>query len=73
MEVIRNFFVDLGLRGNCSVGLLDHNHVLIHPMMEEVYTRLFTRRVWYIHGSPMSISKWTMNFKANHEIAIAPI
>lgn len=42
------FFVSLGLKGDCPVGLLERNHVLIHPSVEEDYTRLFARRVWYV-------------------------
>ncbi|XP_071916245.1 uncharacterized protein [Coffea arabica] len=37
MEVIRGFFVSLGLKGACEVGLLDLNHVLIRPSTEEDY------------------------------------
>ena len=33
MEVIRKFFVSLGLKGKCIVGLLDPNHILIRPML----------------------------------------
>ncbi|XP_071928061.1 uncharacterized protein [Coffea arabica] len=39
MEVIRRFFVTLGLKGSCSVGLLDSKHVLLQPEVEEDYTR----------------------------------
>ncbi|XP_027177262.1 uncharacterized protein LOC113776327 [Coffea eugenioides] len=73
MEVIRKFVMTLGLNGSCSVGLLDEKHVLIRPMVEDDYTRLFARRVWFIHYSPMSILKWSMDFRADHEVAIAPI
>ena len=53
MEAIRRFFVTLGLKGSCSVGLLDAKHVLIRPEVEEDYTRLFVRRTWFIQNSPM--------------------
>ena len=29
MEVVHKFFMTLGLKGSCSVGLLDAKHVLI--------------------------------------------
>ena len=57
MEVIRRFFITLGLKGSCSVGLLDAKHVLIRPELEEDYTRLFVRRTWFIQQSSMQISK----------------
>nr|XP_027099129.1 uncharacterized protein LOC113718420 [Coffea arabica] len=73
MEVIRKFFVTLGLKGECSVGLLDANHVLIQPSTEEDYTRLFVRRTWFIHNAPMTVSKWTLDFKSNKDSSIAPV
>nr|XP_027120477.1 uncharacterized protein LOC113737442 [Coffea arabica] len=48
-------------------------HVLIRPVLEEDYTRLFARRIWYVSSSPMSISKWSLEFKADQELSIAPI
>ena len=71
MELIRKFITSLGLKGECAVGLLDQKHVLLRPALEEDYTRLFARRVWYVRSSPMSISKWSLEFKANQELAIA--
>lgn len=57
MEVIRSFFMSLGSKGGCSVGLLDSNHILIRPTTEKDYIRLFTRRTWFIQKAPMVISK----------------
>ena len=65
MEVIRKFFLSLDLRGDYKVGLLDQKYVLIHSVLEENYTRLFARRIWYVSSSPMSISKWSLEFKAD--------
>lgn len=45
--------------------------MLIHPSVEEDYISLFDRRMWFVHGSPMTISKWAMDFKVNQEISIA--
>ena len=55
------------------MALLDANHVLIRPRVEENYTRLFVRRMWFIKSSPMTISKWSLDFKANKEVSIAPV
>ena len=73
MELIRKFVVSLGLKGDYPVGLLDNNHVLFCPCLEKDYMRLFVRRSWFVQNSPMTISKWTINFKADHEASIAPI
>ena len=73
MDVIRIFFLSLGLKDKCAVGLLDYNHVVIRSMVEEDYTRLFVRRTWYIQSAPMVISKWFMDFRANKEVSIAPV
>ena len=73
MEIIRKFITSIGLKGECAVGLLDSKHVLIRPSLEEDYTRLFARRLWYVQNSPMSLSKWSLEFKADHELAIAPV
>lgn len=73
MEVIRKFFVSLGLKGACSVGLFDTNHVIIRPTQEEDYTRLFVRRTWFVQSSPMTISKWTPDFKSSQESSIVPV
>ncbi|XP_027169476.1 uncharacterized protein LOC113769209 [Coffea eugenioides] len=73
MEAVRRFFLLLGLKGDYAVALLDTNHVLIRPTVEEDYIWLFVRRTWYIRSSPMTISKWFLDFKANKEISIAPV
>ena len=71
MDVIRKFFLSLGHKGWCKVGLLDANHVLICPSAEEDSTRLFVRRTWYIQSSPMLISKWSLDFQASKKVLIA--
>ncbi|XP_071918822.1 uncharacterized protein [Coffea arabica] len=73
MEVIRRFFVTLGLEESCSVGLLDAKHVLIRPEVEKDYTKLFVRCTWYIQKSPMQLSKWSIDFKAGQDCIIIPI
>ena len=42
-------------------------------MLEEDYIRLFARRIWYVSNSPMSISKSSLEFKADQELSITPI
>ncbi|XP_071909746.1 uncharacterized protein [Coffea arabica] len=73
MEAIRGFFVSLGLKGDCDVGLLDLNHVLIRPSTAEDFTRLFVRRSWFVKGAQMLVSKWTLDFKAHQDSTFAPV
>ena len=72
MEVNRNF-VSLSLKGSCSVGLLDSNHMIIQLVLEYDYTRIFVRRTWLVNNSSMTVFKWMLDFKWNHELSIAPI
>lgn len=73
MESIRKFFISVGLKGGCMVGLFDAQHVFIRPHLEEDYARPFVRRTWFIQSSLMTISKWTPDFKANQESFVVPI
>nr|XP_027109380.1 uncharacterized protein LOC113729260 [Coffea arabica] len=73
MEAVRKFFVSLGLKGECAVGLLDQRHILIRPVLEEDYTRLFLRRTWFVKNAPMVVAKWTLDFKSNQEPSVVPI
>lgn len=41
MEIINKFVVSLGLKGDCPIGLLYHRHVLLSPMLEEDFMRLW--------------------------------
>lgn len=45
MEIVQKFFISLGLKGDCFVGLLEANHVLIRPTLKKttlgsLYTEL---------------------------------
>ena len=55
------------------MGFLDSKHVLIRPSTEKDYARIFFRRTWFVQNSPMTISKWTMDFMINKESSIAPV
>lgn len=61
------------LKGPCPIGLLDSKHILIRPSNDEDFTRLFVRRTWFVQNSPMTVSKWTLDFKPNQESSIVPI
>ena len=55
------------------MDLLDFQHVLILSLLEEDYTRLFARRMWYIQNSSMIISKWSLKFTVGQDSSIVPI
>lgn len=73
MKIICKFITALGLKGSCPVRLLDSNHVILRPDLTADCARLFVRRTWFVQSSSMVISKWSIDFKANQESAIAPI
>ncbi|KAH9684252.1 protein WVD2-like 3 [Citrus sinensis] len=53
IDVIRKFFVALGLKGNVEISLLDPCHILIQLHLEEDYTRIWLRQSWFIDGRAM--------------------
>ena len=70
MEAICKFISTLGLKGECPLGLIDAKHVMIWSQLEEDYSRLFLLRTWFIQSSPMTISKWTIDFTPHQESSI---
>ncbi|KAJ4726796.1 Ribonuclease H domain [Melia azedarach] len=73
MEVIRKFFLSLGLRGEAHVSLMDDRHVLIKLQFEEDYTRIWYRQTWYINGRAMRVFKWSTTFRCSEESPIVPV
>ncbi|GAY35505.1 hypothetical protein CUMW_016700 [Citrus unshiu] len=65
IDVIRKFFVALGLKGNCEISLLDPRHILIHLHLEEDYTRIWLRQSWFIDGRAMRVFKWSTTFHSS--------
>ncbi|GAY64198.1 hypothetical protein CUMW_231780 [Citrus unshiu] len=57
IDVIRKFFVALGLKGNVEISLLDPCHILIQLHLEEDYTRIWLRQSWFIDGRAMRVFK----------------
>lgn len=43
MDIIRNFFVSLDLKGNTQISLLYPRHILIKLQLEEDYSRIWFR------------------------------
>ncbi|XP_052295304.1 uncharacterized protein LOC127901763 [Citrus sinensis] len=73
IDVIRKFFVALGLKGNCEISLLDPRHILIHLHLEEDYTRIWLRQSWFIDGRAMRVFKWSTTFHSSEESPIVPV
>ncbi|KAL0908717.1 hypothetical protein M5K25_023224 [Dendrobium thyrsiflorum] len=73
LDIIRIFFSNLKLSGCFSVGLLDTRHIVIQLSNDLDYSRIFTRRAYYIVGCQMRLLKWTPNFDVKAESPIAPV
>ncbi|KAH9750076.1 hypothetical protein KPL70_005587 [Citrus sinensis] len=73
MDIIRKFFVSLGLKGNSQISLLDNRHILIKLSLEEDYSRIWVRQTWYVNGRGMRIFKWSKDFRCETESPIVPV
>ena len=73
IDVIRKFFVALGLKGNVDISLLDPRHILIQLHLEEDYTRIWLRQSWFIDGRAMRVFKWSTTFHNSEESPIVPV
>ena len=73
MEGVHKFFLSLDLREAASVGLLDSRHVFINLSNEVDYHRLWSRSIWYVHGFPMRVFKWSTAFHVDKEPSVAPV
>ena len=73
MAMIHKFVTVLGLKGDCLVDLLNDRHILIRPMMEKDFTRLWCKHVWYLMNKPMTLSKWIIDLRPNQESSLTPI
>ena len=73
MTDIRKFFLSLDLKGSYSIGLMDGRHVLIKLHNEADFMHIWTRNIWYIHGSAMRVFKWTTSFHVAKESSLAAV
>lgn len=67
LEDIRKFFFSLKLTGVFSVGLLDARHILIKLANDLDYSRVFSRRSYYVLNCQMRLLKWTPYFDIKEE------
>ncbi|KAL0912359.1 hypothetical protein M5K25_018325 [Dendrobium thyrsiflorum] len=73
LDVIRKFFPNLKLSGSFHIGLLDPRHISIHLTNDLDYSRIFSRRAYYVQGCQMRLLKWSPDFDVNKESPIAPV
>lgn len=73
MDEVRKFFLTLNLREAVSVGLLDSKHVFIKPANKVDFHRLWARSIWYVHGFPIRVFKWSTAFHVDKEPSVAPV
>ncbi|PKU64639.1 hypothetical protein MA16_Dca015900 [Dendrobium catenatum] len=73
LDSIRSFFGNLKLFGFYSIGLLDPRHVAIQLTNDLDYSRIFSRRAYYINSCQMRLLKWTPYFDIKEESPIVPI
>ncbi|XP_071939135.1 uncharacterized protein [Coffea arabica] len=73
LEDIRTFLLKLDLREAVTVGLLDPRHVLLRFHNEADFHRCWSRGIWYVHGSPMRVFKWSPAFHVDREPSVVPM
>ncbi|KAK4421557.1 hypothetical protein Salat_2106300 [Sesamum alatum] len=62
-----------GFRGDFSVGAINFRHVFIKFTLEEDYTKLWIKLIWFVDGFPMCVFKWTPTFNLRVELAIISV
>ncbi|KAK4428539.1 hypothetical protein Salat_1153700 [Sesamum alatum] len=62
-----------GFRGDFSVGAINFRHVFIKFTLEEDYTKLWIKPIWFVEGFPMWVFKWTPTFNPRVESPIVPV
>ncbi|KAG9154501.1 hypothetical protein Leryth_027691 [Lithospermum erythrorhizon] len=67
--LIKEFFVNLKLKGDYNISLFDTKHLFIECALVEDFTRLWMRTNWYVKGFPMRMFKWTDDFNPNKRIS----
>nr|XP_027066014.1 uncharacterized protein LOC113691883 [Coffea arabica] len=73
LEDVRGFLRKLDLRDPATVGLLDACHVLLQFHSDADFHRVWARGIWYVHGHPMRVFKWTPSFHVDREPSVVPV
>ncbi|KAL0448919.1 UNVERIFIED_CONTAM: hypothetical protein Slati_1448300 [Sesamum latifolium] len=58
--------------GDFSVGTINIRYVFIKFALEEDYTKLWIKSIWFVDGFPMRVFKWTSAFNPKEESPIVP-
>ncbi|KAL0293587.1 UNVERIFIED_CONTAM: hypothetical protein Sangu_3235100 [Sesamum angustifolium] len=73
MQHLRRWMLAQGFRGDFSVGAINARHVFIKFALEEDYTKLWIKSIWFVDGFPMRVFKWTPTFNPREESPIVPV
>ncbi|KAL0307026.1 UNVERIFIED_CONTAM: hypothetical protein Sradi_6119900 [Sesamum radiatum] len=70
---LRRWMLAQGFRGDFSVGAINVCHVFIKFALEEDYTKLWIKSIWFMDGFLMRVLKWTPIFNPWKESPIVPV
>ncbi|KAL0451242.1 UNVERIFIED_CONTAM: hypothetical protein Slati_1102300 [Sesamum latifolium] len=70
---LRRWMLAQGFRGDFSVGAINIRQVFIKFELEEDYTKLWIKSIWFVDGFPMRVFKWTPTFNPREESPIVPV
>ncbi|KAL0349296.1 UNVERIFIED_CONTAM: hypothetical protein Sangu_1157400 [Sesamum angustifolium] len=73
MQHLRRWMLAQGFRGDFSVGAINARHIFIKFALEEDYTKLWIKSIWFVDGFPMRVFKWTPTFNPREESPIVPV
>ncbi|KAL0293181.1 UNVERIFIED_CONTAM: hypothetical protein Sangu_3243100 [Sesamum angustifolium] len=73
MKHLRRWMLAQSFRGDFSVGAINARHVFIKFALEEDYTKLWIKSIWFVDGFPMRVFKWTPTFNPREESPIVPV
>ncbi|KAK4386320.1 hypothetical protein Sango_2502600 [Sesamum angolense] len=70
---LHRLLAGLGLKGKFTMSMLNAKHAIITLSNESDFTKLWTQRIWHIHGFSMRIFKWCPTFTPEKESPVVPI
>ncbi|KAL0315099.1 UNVERIFIED_CONTAM: hypothetical protein Scaly_2888700 [Sesamum calycinum] len=73
MQHLRRWMLAQGFRGDFSAGAINVCHVFIMFALEEDYTKLWIKSIWFVDGFPIRFFKWTPTFNPREESPIVPV
>ncbi|KAL0404483.1 UNVERIFIED_CONTAM: hypothetical protein Sradi_2089100 [Sesamum radiatum] len=62
-----------GFSGEFSVRAINIRHVFIKFALEEEYTKVWLKSIWFVDGFPMWVFKWTLIFNPREESPIVSV